>query len=117
MVLLLANWWLHKQRRLLRRNVEMYNNMAHEFRTPLTNINLAAQLIGKKMTDPKDQKFLDIITKENARLIHQVERVLHLAKLDSGDFHLQGEHIPLKSLLTGVQQEMEIHEKKRVNPV
>lgn len=107
-VLLLANWWLHKQRRLLRRNVEMYNNMAHEFRTPLTNINLAAQLIGKKITDPKDQKFLDIITKENSRLIHQVERVLHLAKLDNGDFHLNGEHIPLKSLLTGVRQDMEI---------
>lgn len=117
-VLLLANWWLHKQKRLLRRNVDMYNNMAHEFRTPLTNINLAAQLMSKKIDDPKAQKFLDIITKENSRLIHQVEHVLHMAKIDNGVYLLKNESISLKALLTEVEHEMEmqIDEKQgRIN--
>jgi len=107
-VLLLANWWLLKQKRLMRRNTEMYNTMAHEFRTPLTNINLAAHLMSKKGTDPSNQKFLDIITKENSRLIQQVERVLHLARIDHGAQPLQQEHISLRTLLESVYHEMEI---------
>jgi len=107
-VLLLANWWLLKQRRLMRRNTEMYNTMAHEFRTPLTNINLAAQLLQKKNIEPGQQKFLDIISRENSRLIRQVERVLHLARIDHGVHPLQHEQIPLKELLKSVYHEMEI---------
>jgi signal transduction histidine kinase len=108
LVMLVANWWLLKQKRLLRRNVEMYNSMAHEFRTPLTNISLASDLISKKLTDPKDHKFLDIIRTENARLISQVEHVLHLAKLGSGDYPLQHERIHLLKLIEEVQRDMEM---------
>jgi two-component system, OmpR family, phosphate regulon sensor histidine kinase PhoR len=107
-VLLLANWWLLKQKQLMQRNTEMFNSMAHEFRTPLTNINLAAQLMSKKGNDPGNQKFLDIITKENSRLIQQVERVLHLARIDHGAHPLQQEQISLRALLDSVYHEMEI---------
>jgi two-component sensor histidine kinase len=107
-VLWLANWWLLKQKRLLRTNMEIYNNMAHEFRTPLTNINLAATLLSKNITQQGDRKFLDIINKENSRLIQQVERVLHLARLDNGDYALKNERLHLKTLLVNVCDEMEI---------
>jgi|GEM_PF-522741 len=107
-VLLLANWWLLKQKQLMQRNTEMFNTMAHEFRTPLTNINLAAELMSKKGNDPANQKFLDIISKENSRLIQQVERVLHLARIDHGAQPLQHENISLRSLLDNVYHEMEI---------
>jgi signal transduction histidine kinase len=115
-VLLLANWWLHRQKRLLRTNAEIYNNMAHEFRTPLTNINLAANLLSKNVTQPGDAKFLDIIQKENARLIQQVERVLHLARLDNGDYALKPELLNLRALLAAVCEEMQmqIEEKNAV---
>jgi hypothetical protein len=114
LVLLLANWWLLRQKRLMRRNTDMYNNMAHEFRTPLTNINLAAQLLSKKESDPGNQKFIDIIAKENSRLIQQVERVLHHARIDNGAYILKPERIPLRQLLNGVYHDMEIQidEKK-----
>ena len=113
-VLLLANWWLLRQKRLMRRNTDMYNNMAHEFRTPLTNINLAAQLLSKKANDPGSQKFLDIISKENSRLIQQVERVLHFARMDNGFYPLKPERISLRQLLAAVYHDMEIQieEKK-----
>ena len=107
-VLLLANWWLLKQKRLMQRNTEMYNTMAHEFRTPLTNISLATQLMSKKSNDGGNQKFLDIISQENSRLIQQVERVLHLARIDHGAHPLQQDEISLRSLLEGVYKEMEI---------
>jgi two-component system, OmpR family, phosphate regulon sensor histidine kinase PhoR len=112
-VLLLANWWLLKQKRLLRTNVEMYNNMAHEFRTPLTNIQLAATLLNKESQNPKSTKFLDIISRENDKLIHQVERILHLARLDNGEYALKNERINLKSMISDVLNELEIQIEER----
>lgn len=112
-VLLLANWWLLKQKRLLKTNVEIYNNMAHEFRTPLTNISLAANLLSKNVDSSKNNKFLEIIERENARLIRQVERVLHLARLDNGDYDLRNEQLDVKALLEGVKEEMSIQIESR----
>ena len=113
-VLWLANWWLMKQKRLLRTNAEIYNNMAHEFRTPLTNIQLASSLLSKDPSNPGNSKFLDIIQKENARLIQQVERVLHLARIDHGDYALKSEQLYVKPLIAAVVEEMQmqIDEKK-----
>ncbi|MBP7240038.1 MAG: HAMP domain-containing histidine kinase [Saprospiraceae bacterium] len=113
-VLWLANWWLMKQKKLLRTNAEIYNNMAHEFRTPLTNIKLATSLLSKDPSNPGNAKFLDIIQKENTRLIQQVERVLHLARIDHGDYALKNEQLYVKPLITAVVEEMQmqIDEKK-----
>lgn len=113
MVLLLANWWLLKQKRLLQTNVDMYNNMAHEFRTPLTNINLAANLITKDGGSEKNEKFLDIIFRENNKLIQQVERILHLARLDNGDYDLRNERLPLRQLLQSICDELAIQIEER----
>jgi len=112
-VLLLANWWLLKQKKLLHTNVDMYNNMAHEFRTPLTNISLAANLLATETSAPQRDKFLDIISRENAKLIHQVERVLHLSRLENGDYAFTPEHIFLKSLIRSVTDDLEIQIDQR----
>ncbi|MEO5906990.1 MAG: HAMP domain-containing sensor histidine kinase, partial [Saprospiraceae bacterium] len=112
-VLLLANWWLLKQKRLLRTNVEIYNNMAHEFRTPLTNINLAANLLTKNIDSEKSSKFLDIISRENSKLIRQVERVLHLARLDNGDYDLRNEKVNVKVMLDTVVEDLSMQIDER----
>ncbi len=112
-VLLLANWWLLKQKKLLQTNVDIYNNMAHEFRTPLTNISLAANFLSKDISGPKSEKMLDIISRENSKLIEQVERVLHLAKLDNRKYDLNREQIHLKSLLTAVRHDLDIQIDER----
>ncbi len=115
-VLWLANWWLMKQKRLLRTNADIYNNMAHEFRTPLTNIQLATSLLSKDPSNPGNAKFVDIITKENTRLIQQVERVLHLARIDNGDYALKNEPLKIRSLLSTVMEEMQMRiEEKKAN--
>lgn len=112
-VLLLANWWLMKQKRLLRTNIDMYNNMAHEFRTPLTNIQLASTLMTKQAGAGRENKFLDIITRENSKLIQQVERILHIAKLDNGGYALQQTPIKLSVLLQSVLDEFQMQIEER----
>jgi signal transduction histidine kinase len=105
-VLLFANWSLLKQKRLLETNMDFFNNMAHEFRTPLTNVGLAVNMLGKKHQELKENPFVDIVRRENARLQAQVERVLHLARVENGDYSLQKEHLNLKSLLASVCHDM-----------
>jgi len=70
---------LVQQKRITDNNIDFFNNAAHEFKTPLTNISLAANLFNRKNEQHKDQKYLGIIQRESAKLTNQIERVLHLS--------------------------------------
>lgn len=107
-VLLFANRSLRKQKRLLQTNVDFFNNMAHEFCTPLTNMGLALNMLAKKQPALQDDRLVEVLRRENNRMLHEVERVLHLASLDNGDYTLQKERLPLKNLLQSVLDDMEI---------
>ena len=103
-----ANWQLWKQKRQAEINVDFFNNMAHEFRTPLTNITLASSRMSKKEAHLEENRFLNIIKKESGKLMLQVERVLHLANLENGDYQLQKERLHLKPLLENVISDMNL---------
>ena len=49
----LATYYLIQQKKIGERNKDFFNNMAHEFKTPLTNIILANNLLTKKKTTAK----------------------------------------------------------------
>lgn len=107
-ILLMANWALMKQKRLLQTNVDFFNNMAHEFRTPLTNIGLATNMLTRKHEILQNNPFMEIIQRENGKLQAQVEQVLQLARLENGDFTLQPETFALLPLLQSVADDMAI---------
>ncbi len=95
-----------RQKQLNAVSTDFFNNMAHEFRTPLTNMQLALNLFKKRQPDSSDSKFLQIIQNENQRLLEQVERILHVSKLDKGEYQLEIELIDLKELVQEVLQDM-----------
>lgn len=103
-----AVYTLLRQKRLHDISIDFFNNMAHELRTPLTNINLATHLLKKKHQELADDKFLQIVSTENKRMKHQVERVLHLAKLEKGNYQLQKEQVDICEILQEVVEGMEI---------
>lgn len=105
-VLLMANWSLFKQKRLLQTNVDFFNNMAHEFRTPLTNMGLAVNMVYRKHPELSNSPLLGILKKENERLMEEVDRVLHLASLDKGDHLIKKAPVPIKGILQAVLDDM-----------
>lgn len=115
-VLLFVNWSLMKQKRLLQTNVDFFNNMAHEFRTPLSNIGLAVNMLTKKHNELKDSRLVDVIRQENKLLLQEVERVLHLAKVENGDYVLEKELISIKTILetavNGMAMPLATHQAK-----
>ncbi len=106
LVLLYANWALLKQKRLLQTNVDFFNNMAHEFRTPLANMRLALNMLTKKNQDLQANPLVDTLRSENKRMMNEVERVLYLAKPQEGDFALKKEQIQILPLLNSVVQDL-----------
>jgi signal transduction histidine kinase len=107
-VVLAANHAMLRQKRISEINVDFFNNMAHEFRTPLTSIKLAANLFAKKQPQLTENKYLSVINRESNHLLRQTERVLHLAKMEGSQYQLQKEEIALDELITTIVTEMEM---------
>jgi two-component system phosphate regulon sensor histidine kinase PhoR len=99
---------LIQQHRMNAVSIAFFNNMAHEFRTPLTNIQLASNMLQKRVADGKGQKFVNIIHNEGDRLLEQVERMLHVAKLERGNYQLEKEPIRLYELIEEVCTDMQM---------
>lgn len=71
---------------------DFINNMTHEFKTPISTISLAAEVLlqsNHKSSSERLQKYSKIIYDENQRMRLQVERVLQAASLEKGDYELK----------------------------
>ncbi len=107
-VFVMANYLFVQQKRIAQSNVDFFNNMAHEFNTPLTNIGLATKLFAKTGTTHQNERYLNIIKNESGKLHQQVERFLQLMKMENGSFQLQMESVNLNELLQKVIEDMQL---------
>lgn len=101
-------WSLVKQKRITENNIDFFNNAAHEFKTPLTNISLALKLLANKHPEVEQEKYASIIKEENSKLSQQIDRVLYLSRLESGEYALQNETINVFKLLEEVADNMKL---------
>ncbi len=68
---------LLRERKFSELKNDFINNMTHEFKTPITNISIAAEVLKKKL--PRDtglEAYINILQKENTKLKNKVESVL-----------------------------------------
>lgn len=109
----MATYHLLRQKKISELNREFFNHMAHEFRTPLTNIRLASNLLQKKQGDLQSSPYLQIIRQEGDHLMQQVEQVLHLARLEKKDIQLERKNTDLHLLLQETVQSMHLRQAER----
>ena len=112
-----ALWIILKQRRLSFIQKEFINNMTHEFNTPISTIELSANVIKDPsiVNDPERlRNYADIISEENLRLKTQVERILQVITLEKGDIVAKPEPVNVENSIRKVVSIMEplIIEKK-----
>jgi signal transduction histidine kinase len=113
----LATYYLLRQKRMSDRNRDFFNQMTHEFRTPLTNIQLAGNMLARRQPGLAASPYLGIIRRECAQLTHQVENVLYLAGLEKGDYRLRKEPIDLRDLAGEVVAGMDLQIRERAAEV
>lgn len=72
---------LLRERKFSELKNDFINNMTHEFKTPVTNIGIAGEILRKK-TQPESQVYVDILLKENEKLRQKIDQVLLGASVD-----------------------------------
>ena len=94
-----------QQKRLSELQKEFINNMTHEFKTPISTINISADVISDPKIIQNPERLLiyaSIIKQENKRLNHQVEKVLQITKIEKGILELNKEYFNLNQVLEDV---------------
>jgi two-component system phosphate regulon sensor histidine kinase PhoR len=74
-----------KQRRMQKIRLDVINNMSHEFKTPLTSIQLISEMILQHGPDLKDEKlkhYAGIIHQETDKMLQQAKQILNSAYYD-----------------------------------
>jgi len=100
---------LYRQRKLSELQKDFVDNMTHEFKTPLTSIKLASQVIGKSEeinSNPRLKKYSSIITQQSEKLTSHIERMLDLIRSDK-KFKLKKESLDLIVLIDDLLLTME----------
>ena len=93
---------LLKQKKISEIKTDFVNNMTHEFKTPISTISLASEMItNSTIFESKDKllKYANIIFEENNRLKTQVEQVLQISVLDKKDYKLLKKDINLHEII------------------
>ena len=83
---------LLKQKKYTELQKDFINNMTHEFKTPLSSILIASNYAAKQEAienNPKLNKYLQIIIEQSNKLNQHIERILSVARTDSGIVALQ----------------------------
>ncbi|MBT8234335.1 MAG: HAMP domain-containing histidine kinase [Saprospiraceae bacterium] len=93
-----AIWVILKQQKATDLQKDFINNMTHEFKTPISSIKIASDVIINNedvKSDARISQYAAIIKDQNDRLNNQVEKVLNIARLEKDKFKLNLESIDL----------------------
>lgn len=85
------------QKKLSEMKNAFINNITHEFRTPITNINLAIE--NWKVTGSNTEFYLRIIADENRHIERNVEQILQLATLEHTNGNCRCTRLNVHSLI------------------
>ena len=96
---------IRKQKKLSDLKRDFINNLTHEFKTPIFSISLAAKSLKEKNKTHQLESldtYADLIGDETNRLKTQVDKILQIAMLDSGQLTLEKKPVDLHEAIKKV---------------
>lgn len=94
-----------KQKKLTEMKNDFINNMTHEFKTPISTISLAAQMLNDdsvRKSPAMLQHTASVITEETKRLRLQVEKVLQMSMFDRQKATLRLQEVDANALILNI---------------
>jgi two-component system, OmpR family, phosphate regulon sensor histidine kinase PhoR len=91
-----------KQKKLSEIKNDFISNMTHEFKTPISTISLASEMLSDQsiaQTPDKQHRYLKMIRDENKRLSVLVESILQTSILDRGEFKLKPVEVDVHDII------------------
>ena len=93
---------IFKQKKLSEIKNDFISNMTHEFKTPISTISLACEVLNDTTVEKSPERvnnYVKMIGDENKRLSLLVENILQTAILDKGEFKLKIQSIDIHTLI------------------
>ncbi len=93
---------ISKQKKLSIIKNDFISNMTHEFKTPISTISLASEMLNDDTivkTPEKQSRFVKMIRDENKRLSVLVESILQTSILDKGEFKLKRSDVDVHDII------------------
>ncbi len=91
-----------RQKKLSEMKSDFINNMTHEFKTPLSTISLASEMMLRPDINEysyKVKRYAKVVHSENDRLQHQVDHILQLAALERDTLKLRMKPVQVNRLI------------------
>lgn len=93
---------IFKQKKLSEIKNDFISNMTHEFKTPISTISLACEVLGDQSVEKSPERvsnYIKMIRDENKRLSLLVENILQTAILDKGQLKLNIQSVDIHTLI------------------
>ena len=100
-----------RQKQLSELQRDFINNMTHEFKTPISTINISTDVFLQNASIKSDMRlnrYAGIIKEQVMRLNTQVEKVLQLAKIERDHLELNKEKVDLEELIKSLSPSLEL---------
>ncbi len=104
-----------RQKKLSDMKTDFINNMTHELKTPISTIQLAAEMLTDPTLSRNEQsikRYAGMIHEENRRMQSHVEKVLQFARLEKGNFKLTYTTIDIHDLIEEIVQKLSLRMDK-----
>lgn len=102
---------ISKQKKLSDLKRDFINNLTHEFKTPIFSISLAAKSLLENepvRSSEKMTSYANLIGSETKRLQTQVDKILQMALLDSGNLTLEKKKLDLHESIQNVAESFDM---------
>ena len=94
-----------RQKRISEMKNDFIHNMTHEFKTPISTISIAAQMLADKSISKSEatyERLGGVITSETRRLRYQVEKVLQMSLFDDNNIALKMQELDANEIVGNV---------------
>ncbi len=101
-----------KIEQMIRAQRRLFGDISHELRSPLARLQVAAELLQKRLPDT-EQPMLTRIENEVARINSLIEEILQLSRLETGNINEERRQIDLNETLTRICNDASFEGKAR----
>ena len=102
---LITIYLIFRQKRISEMKKDFIHNMTHEFKTPISTISIAAQMLADKSVKKSEETYErlgGVITSETRRLRYQVEKVLQMSLFDNNNIALKMQELDANEIIGNV---------------